>query len=145
MAEVLVKMVVELLSILSIATKEVKMPRASELVQRDMLCASPISCFSELFSSKLLGMTDIEDALKRLDSLIQEEVQMAIALILIATTHWGQIRYAALLTNHNITLYARLLGANNPNEAMQRMSNDMGQVKCDAMKVKLDTGEVKCS
>ena len=86
MAEVLVKMVVELLSILSIATKEVKMPRASELVQRDMLCASPISCFSELFSSKLLGRTDIEDALKRLDSLIQEEVQMAIALILRATT-----------------------------------------------------------
>ena len=42
--------------------------------------------FSELFGRKLLGRTDIEDALKRLDSLIQEEVQMAIAQILKATT-----------------------------------------------------------
>jgi hypothetical protein len=41
---------------------------------------------SELFGRKLLGRTDIEDALKRLDSLIQEEVQMAIAQILKATT-----------------------------------------------------------
>jgi hypothetical protein len=42
--------------------------------------------FSELFARKLMGRTDIEDALKRLDSLIQEEVQMAIAQILKATT-----------------------------------------------------------
>jgi hypothetical protein len=33
-----------------------------------------------------MGRTDIEDALKRLDSLIQQEVQMAIAQILKATT-----------------------------------------------------------
>ncbi|KAI9437502.1 hypothetical protein H4582DRAFT_2057864 [Lactarius indigo] len=64
MAEVLVKIVVELLSILSIATKEVKRRRA------------------KVFARKLLGRTDIEDALKRLDTLIQEEVQMAIAQIL---------------------------------------------------------------
>ncbi|KAF8263115.1 hypothetical protein EI94DRAFT_1704258 [Lactarius quietus] len=67
MAEVLVKIVIELLSILSIATKEVKRPLA------------------KLFARKLLGRTDIEDALKRLDTLIQEEVQMAIAQILKAT------------------------------------------------------------
>ena len=42
--------------------------------------------FSELFARKLMGRADIEDALKRLDSLIQEEVQMAIAQILKATT-----------------------------------------------------------
>ena len=35
MAEVLVKIVIELLSILSIATKEVARPLASELSQRD--------------------------------------------------------------------------------------------------------------
>ena len=40
----------------------------------------------EIFSRKLLGRTDIEDALKRLDCLIQEEVQMAIAQILKVTT-----------------------------------------------------------
>jgi hypothetical protein len=41
---------------------------------------------SEIFARKLLGKTDIEDALKRLDSLIQEEVQMVMAQILKATT-----------------------------------------------------------
>ncbi|KAF8267659.1 hypothetical protein EI94DRAFT_1700834 [Lactarius quietus] len=61
MAEVLVKIVIELLSILSIATKEVKRRRA------------------KIFARKLLGRTDIEDALKRLNNLIQEEVQMVIA------------------------------------------------------------------
>ncbi|KAH9031256.1 hypothetical protein EDB84DRAFT_174018 [Lactarius hengduanensis] len=64
MAGVLVKIVIELLSILSIATKEVKRRRA------------------RIFARKLLGRTDIEDALKRLDSLIQEEFQMVTAQIL---------------------------------------------------------------
>ncbi|KAH9170906.1 hypothetical protein EDB89DRAFT_2243791 [Lactarius sanguifluus] len=68
MAEVLVKIVIELLAILSIATKEVKRLRA------------------KLFVRKLLGRADIEDALKRLDRLIQEEIQMAIAQILKVTT-----------------------------------------------------------
>jgi hypothetical protein len=40
MAEVLVKIVIELLSILSIATKEVKRRRASELSRQDMLHTS---------------------------------------------------------------------------------------------------------
>ncbi|KAH9003667.1 hypothetical protein EDB86DRAFT_3241000, partial [Lactarius hatsudake] len=61
MAEVFVKIVTEVLSILSIATKEVKRTRA------------------RIYFRKLLGRTDIEGALKRLDSLIQEEVRMAIA------------------------------------------------------------------
>ncbi|KAH9033709.1 hypothetical protein EDB83DRAFT_1829530 [Lactarius deliciosus] len=68
MAEVLVKIVIELLSILSIATKEVKRRRAN------------------IFARKLLGRTDIEDALKRLDSLIQEEIQMVTAQILKVAT-----------------------------------------------------------
>ena len=41
---------------------------------------------SELFARKLLGRTDIEDALKRLDNLIQEEFQMLMAQVLKATT-----------------------------------------------------------
>jgi hypothetical protein len=40
----------------------------------------------EIFARKLLGRTDIEDGLKRLDILIQEEVQMAIAQILKVTS-----------------------------------------------------------
>jgi hypothetical protein len=86
MAEVLVKIVIELLSILSIATKEVRRHRASELFRlRD---ASPFTThvLSELFARKLLGRIDIEDALKRLDRLIQEEVQMVTAQILKVAT-----------------------------------------------------------
>ena len=86
MAEVLVRIVIELLSNLSIATKEVKRRRENELSQQDTLHISPISCFPELLSTNLLGRTDIEDTLKRLDSLIQEEVQMAIARILKVNT-----------------------------------------------------------
>ncbi|KAI9429969.1 hypothetical protein H4582DRAFT_2133976 [Lactarius indigo] len=68
MAEVLVKIVIELLSILSIATKEVKRRRA------------------KIFARKLLGRTDIEDALKRLNSLIQEEFQTVAAQTLKVAT-----------------------------------------------------------
>ncbi|KAH9024509.1 hypothetical protein EDB85DRAFT_1987639 [Lactarius pseudohatsudake] len=64
MVGILVKIVAEVLSILSIATKE---------MQR---------CRIGMYLNKLVGRTDIEDALKRLDSLTQEEVRMAIAQIL---------------------------------------------------------------
>ena len=80
------KIVIELLSILSIATKEVGRRRASELSEPRDTSHFTTHNFSELFGRKLLGRTDIEDGLKRLDSLIQEEVQMAIAQILKATT-----------------------------------------------------------
>ena len=46
MAETLVKIVIELLSVLSIATKEVKRPLASELSERDL---SHTSRFSFVF------------------------------------------------------------------------------------------------
>lgn len=74
MAEVLVKIVVELLPILSIATKEAKRPLAKGLFR------------------KRLGRTDIEDALKRLESLLQEEDRMATAQNLkVATEAKGSI------------------------------------------------------
>ena len=41
---------------------------------------------SELYFRKLLGKTDIEDALKRVDSVIQNEVPMAIAQTMNATS-----------------------------------------------------------
>ncbi|KAN0130287.1 hypothetical protein V8E53_011910 [Lactarius tabidus] len=106
MAEVLVKIVIELLSILAIATKEVKRRRA------------------KIFARKLLGMTDIEDALKRLDSLIQEEVQMAISQNLKVATEIKD-------------------GADKTNLAMQQISNDMEEVKRDVVEVKRDVEEIK--
>ena len=80
------KIVIELLSILSIATKEVKRRRASELAKRKNVTVHCSHNATEVFARKLLGRTDIEDALKRLDSLIQEECQMATAQILKVAT-----------------------------------------------------------
>ncbi|KAH9044897.1 hypothetical protein EDB83DRAFT_2553853, partial [Lactarius deliciosus] len=61
MVEILVKIVAEVLSILSIATKEMQQSR------------------TKTYLKKLAGIKDIEDALKRLDSLTREEFQMAMA------------------------------------------------------------------
>jgi hypothetical protein len=41
--------------------------------------------YSEKYVNKLIGRTDIEDALKRLDKLTQEEARMAVAQNLKAT------------------------------------------------------------
>ncbi|KAH8986303.1 hypothetical protein EDB92DRAFT_2105325 [Lactarius akahatsu] len=64
MVEILVKIVAEVLNTLSIAMKEMQ------------------QCRIGTYFNKLVGRTDIEDALKRLDSLTQEEVRMAIAQVL---------------------------------------------------------------
>ena len=75
------KIVAEVLSILSIATKEMKRKRISELFLRDILLIYCNHChiWSGIYFRKLLGRMDIEDALKRLDSLIRDEIRMAIA------------------------------------------------------------------
>ncbi|KAH9023542.1 hypothetical protein EDB83DRAFT_1986083 [Lactarius deliciosus] len=103
MAEVLVKIVIELLTILSIATKEVKRRRA------------------KIFARKLLGRTDIEDALKRLDGLIQEEIHMVDAQILKIVTE----------------------AKNDAGKANVVMQQDMEEVKRDVLEVKRDVLEVK--
>jgi hypothetical protein len=41
--------------------------------------------YSETFGKRLIGRTDMEDALKKLDQLTQEEAQMATAEVLRAT------------------------------------------------------------
>ncbi|KAH9008757.1 hypothetical protein EDB84DRAFT_1681912 [Lactarius hengduanensis] len=59
MVDILVKIMAEVIGILSIATKEMQRSK------------------TKIYIRKLLGSTDIEDALKKLDSLTQEEVRMA--------------------------------------------------------------------
>jgi hypothetical protein len=47
---------------------------------------SPLTkCHLEKFGKKLIGKTDLEDALKRLDKLTQDEARMATAEVLRAT------------------------------------------------------------
>ncbi|KAH9957353.1 hypothetical protein BC827DRAFT_1157345 [Russula dissimulans] len=67
MKDTMVRIMVEVLSILAIVTKEIKQNRAAT------------------FLKKLAGRSDIEDALQRLDKLTQEEGWMAAAQGLMAT------------------------------------------------------------
>ncbi|KAN0129971.1 hypothetical protein V8E53_012226 [Lactarius tabidus] len=64
MTDMIVKIMVEVLNIFAIATKEMNQGRAKK------------------FLKKLVGRKDIEDALMRLDKLTQDEAQMAAAQIL---------------------------------------------------------------
>ncbi|KAH9989294.1 hypothetical protein BJV77DRAFT_1151561 [Russula vinacea] len=64
MVDTITTIMVEVLSILAIATKEVRQGRTKKYLK------------------KLVGRTDIEDALKRLDKLTQEEARMATAQVL---------------------------------------------------------------
>ncbi|KAH9034086.1 hypothetical protein EDB85DRAFT_1948825 [Lactarius pseudohatsudake] len=90
--EVLVNVVVEVLNILSIATKEMEQSRA------------------KTYLKKLVGMADIEDALKRLDDLIREEHQAATAQVLKVTSELKDDTKKANMT-------------------MQQLANDVDEVK----------------
>ena len=77
------KIMAEIISILSIATREMQRSRASELSSHEIFHYSLSAHIqSETYILKLFGNTDIENALKRLDVLTREEVQIAIAQLL---------------------------------------------------------------
>ncbi|KAF8262633.1 hypothetical protein EI94DRAFT_671094 [Lactarius quietus] len=67
MLDIIVKIMVEVISILGIVTKEIRQGRTKKHLK------------------KLLGLKGVEDALQRLDKLTQEEVRMAAAEALIIT------------------------------------------------------------
>ena len=84
MKDIMVKIMVEVLEIFAIMTKEIKQGRASESITVDM---SPIADRDserhlKKFFKKLIGRKGIEDALRKLDRLTQEEVNMATVQIL---------------------------------------------------------------
>jgi hypothetical protein len=80
MRDIIVEIMVEVLMILAIATKEVKSGRLSELMHKFTILNSHV--VSEKYLKKLTGNTDIEDSLERLDRLTQEEARMASAELL---------------------------------------------------------------
>jgi archaellum component FlaC len=83
MIDVFIQIVVEVLSILGIATKEIKQSRISEYFSTSK--SQLIEGCLEKYGKKLIGRTDLEDALKKLDKLTQEEARMAVAQNLRAT------------------------------------------------------------
>jgi hypothetical protein len=83
MTDITVKIMVEVLSILGILTKETGKGRTSMFL-RACLCAS-LDSFSEKYLRKLVGRKEVEDALQRLDRLTQEEARMAAIEVLKVT------------------------------------------------------------
>ena len=75
--ELLGKIMAQVLHILALSTKAMKKSWMGKLSFN--LCTSFADYGSENFSKKLLGRTDVDDALLRLDKLTKEEISMAVA------------------------------------------------------------------
>jgi hypothetical protein len=77
MTDIIVKIMVEVLSILGIITKEIKQGRMS--MSFLLIILRKFDFLSEKYLKMLVGWTVIEDSLQRLDRLTQEEAHMAAA------------------------------------------------------------------
>jgi hypothetical protein len=72
---IITKILVEVLSVLSLATKQIRQGRLSEwLCLISMYLVNAV--YLEKFAKKLLGESEIEDVLHRLDRLTLEEARM---------------------------------------------------------------------
>jgi hypothetical protein len=77
MTSVIVKIMAELLSVLAVATKQIRQGRFSKYTAT---CTLPIAhCAIEKFTRKLLGESEVEAVLMRLDRLTQDEARMTVA------------------------------------------------------------------
>ena len=83
MTDIIVKIMVEVLSILGIVTKEVKQGRTSMSFIANLFLKTDLS--AERYLKMLVVRKDVENALQRLDKLTQEEARMAAVEALIIT------------------------------------------------------------
>jgi uncharacterized protein YoxC len=83
MKDIIVKIMVEVLSVLGIVTKEINQGRTS-MSFLFYLCPK-IDVLAERYLKKLIGRKDVENVLQRLDKLTQEEARMAAAEALTIT------------------------------------------------------------
>jgi hypothetical protein len=78
LTELLAKIMAQLLSILALSTKAMTDRRLSEL--SNSLCGSFLAdCNTEQILKRLVGRTEVEDAILRLDTLTKEESLMMVA------------------------------------------------------------------
>ena len=77
MTEVVVKIMVELLSTLALATKQVRQGRPSESVFAYLYCLTQRN--AEKFVKKFFGENEVEAVLQRLDRLTQDEARTTAA------------------------------------------------------------------
>ena len=75
--EVIVKIMIELLSVLALATKQIKQGRFSKCAVAYIYCLAQYT--SVKFTKKLLGESEIEAVLRRLDRLTQDEARITVA------------------------------------------------------------------
>jgi len=88
MRGVMVDIMVEVISFLAIVTKELKQGRTSEWTCEQLPFSADL--YAETYFKKLVGITDVEDVLQRLDELTQEESHMAsVELLRISHTVGG--------------------------------------------------------
>jgi archaellum component FlaC len=80
MKDIIVKIMVEVLSILGIVTKEIRQGQTSTYLTVDK--SPQIYLSAVAFLKKRIGRKDVEEALRRLDHLTQEEARMAAAEVL---------------------------------------------------------------
>ena len=86
MRDIIVKIMVEVISILGIVTKEIRQGRTSMHSVYPTNVSRKLDLYAERYFKKLFGRKDVEDALQRLDKLTQEEARMA-ATESLAITH----------------------------------------------------------
>ena len=77
MTNIIVKIVVEVLSVLSLATKQIRQGRFSKPIIMYELFVAQFAI--EKFAKKLFGESDIEAVLQRLDRLTQDEARITVA------------------------------------------------------------------
>ena len=77
MTDIIVKILVELLSVLALATKQIKQGRLSKHIIIYYL--SVAQCSIEKFAKKLLRESEVEAVLQRLDRVNRDEVQITVA------------------------------------------------------------------
>ena len=78
LTEVIVKIMVELLSVLALASKQIKQGRFSKCAVAYISISSATQYTSEKFTKKLLGESEIEAVVQRLDRLTQEEARISV-------------------------------------------------------------------
>ena len=77
LTDIIVKILVELLSVLALATKQIKQGRLSKHII--MYYLSIAQCSIEKFAKKLLREREVEAVLQRLDRLTRDEVRITVA------------------------------------------------------------------
>lgn len=106
MSGVVTKILVEVLSVLALATKQIKQGLLSKQFQFYVYFVSDVDVGLEKFSKKLLGESEIEDVLQRLDRLTVDEARVT-GTETLQIVH-GLVRNMNLVMNGMQTIYLLL-------------------------------------